>query len=533
MAAIPPFPVNTPSASRAAAALRLRDSCHGCASSKVKCPREKPTCSRCLKRNIACEYIATKRGSRKHSSDFQAHSSSRKHLMSCDDVSAPLAAATPHSLPQLHVLPTLDTWFASNPSTLSSGVSASTSPTALDFHPTQSIEPEDFSNLFPNVFSRTSADLPSVHGHGHGHTTHGDHNTANLDDFFASLLPNSAQADAAPAIDSFMFDTGMLNDPSMLSTGLEMSSLESSSSGSSSCSNGPNPALEPSPSTTVDSDTFPDLDNTALDGNASRRTSNGNMNAAQQMADLPCSCLVQALGLLQQLFPHPSTACSTSGTHGSDAWVPPTIETVIVRNKHTVESISAMLQCACSQDGHLLAIISHIVFKLLDWYAVAARKATVSPGGDGPGGEDIGGSGYPQLSSAYTSRSSSPFSERVRHTEGRVVIGSFCLDGANSDSDRMAAQLVLGELHRVQRLVNELSVKLKTQAAQSSSDIMADTMEPLSTTSSCSGFGPRECGEVGGSMLPFSGAILDILETDLKKRLKALSTEIVDGLMRE
>ncbi|KAF2238275.1 hypothetical protein EV356DRAFT_507364 [Viridothelium virens] len=44
---------------------KLRDSCHACALSKVKCAKEKPTCARCAKRGIECEYFITKRPGRK------------------------------------------------------------------------------------------------------------------------------------------------------------------------------------------------------------------------------------------------------------------------------------------------------------------------------------------------------------------------------------------------------------------------------------------------------------------------------------
>ncbi|KAI0150991.1 aflatoxin regulatory protein-domain-containing protein [Pestalotiopsis sp. NC0098] len=44
---------------------KLRDSCEGCAISKMKCPRQKPTCSRCAKRGLQCVYLATRRGGRK------------------------------------------------------------------------------------------------------------------------------------------------------------------------------------------------------------------------------------------------------------------------------------------------------------------------------------------------------------------------------------------------------------------------------------------------------------------------------------
>ena len=66
-----PQAVTHPAPSRRSTILpgpKLRDSCHACAASKVKCNKGKPTCSRCEKRNAACEYVATKRAGRKHDS---------------------------------------------------------------------------------------------------------------------------------------------------------------------------------------------------------------------------------------------------------------------------------------------------------------------------------------------------------------------------------------------------------------------------------------------------------------------------------
>ena len=44
---------------------KLRNSCHICASSKLKCSQDKPTCSRCAKRGLECEYVAAKQGGRR------------------------------------------------------------------------------------------------------------------------------------------------------------------------------------------------------------------------------------------------------------------------------------------------------------------------------------------------------------------------------------------------------------------------------------------------------------------------------------
>lgn len=88
-------------------------------------------------------------------------------------------------------------------------------------------------------------------------------------------------------------------------------------------------------------------------------------------------------------------------------------------------------------------------------------------------------------------------------------VGYYHLDGGRSD--RMAAQLVLSEMHRVQGLVRELGAKLKAES----------TEEP---TSEQAGTGVEQ------SLLPFSGVILNLLGADLRKRLKELSVEIVGSL---
>jgi hypothetical protein len=202
-------------------------------------------------------------------------------------------------------------------------------------------------------------------------------------------------------------------------------------------------------------------------------------------SDLPCSCLIRALGLLKQLFPNTSTACTCLKKQGFDNITSqlPNIQSIVAENKETIEAISTMLQCPCSKDGYLLAIMSIIVFKVLGWYAAAARKTPV------------------------TDESPSPIKSPSSHSEQVLqcptVVGSYYIDG--EDQGRMAAQLVLSELHRVQRLVNLLSKRLKG----------ADEEDKLSN------------GEITS---PFPATMLNQLETDLRKRLRGLSLEIVDTL---
>lgn len=64
--------------------VKLRDSCHTCASSKVKCSKDKPICARCAERGISCEYLVTQRTGRKarrRSSTATSSSSRRAPLL--------------------------------------------------------------------------------------------------------------------------------------------------------------------------------------------------------------------------------------------------------------------------------------------------------------------------------------------------------------------------------------------------------------------------------------------------------------------
>ena len=240
----------------------------------------------------------------------------------------------------------------------------------------------------------------------------------------------------------------------------------------------------------------------------------------QDAKDAPCSCFAQALGLMKQLFPHPSIYCTTSGENGEkDLLLLPTVPVVIERNRRTVTAISAMLACPCSHDVHLLAIMAHIVFKVLGWYAVAARKTPSTPPPSltaiNPSSKDDGSiSISSDVSSTSGSRSSlsnsSSYLEQVCWQA--EMVGCYRLDG--DDSGRMAAQLVLSELHRVQSLVRELAARLQAQSStdRSSGSAGSITEQPL---------------------LPFSGTILDLLGVDLRKRLKELSVEIVGSLRND
>ena len=426
---------------------KMRNSCHACASSKLKCSQEKPTCSRCAKRGLTCEYIAAKQGGRKPN----RHASSANRG---NDVSNAAVNANDN----VH-LPSPADWFP--PSSLNT----STDPPGF-MYPSPKTNVSGSSDMLQDFFSPMDQTLSS---------TSTDRGT-DLDDFFNSPIVTSRD----------MSDVNIFGITDFRPTG-----IDSSSNGSENLSDA-FPMFEDAvseflalsvPSSTVKAST-----------SSSKEVHN---NQEVRPTESPCSCLVQALGFMKQLFPSSSNACMTWATQDLDrATAIPTIQAVIARNEATIEAVSTMLKCSCSQDGYLLAVMSLIIFKVLGWYAAVARKTSSLQG--------------PQ---ACRSRQPSP-SEQV--LQNPTVVGSYCLDGA--DSPRMAAQLVLSELHRVRRLVEQLSSKLKVQAAKEGRRGAAETPESLDLDNEMT--------------LPLSAVICDQLDVDIRKRLKALSFEMIDRLRR-
>lgn len=197
--------------------------------------------------------------------------------------------------------------------------------------------------------------------------------------------------------------------------------------------------------------------------------------------------------------------CAQAGVQiSADAGSPfPTIQSVIAENERIVKALDSILQCSCSQDGYLITVVSLVVFKVLDWYAAAGRAAPTVTTADS----------YIPHPFQIQTRSSSHFAD------------SLCSDGENygENSGRVAAQMVLSELHRAQRLVNELSARFKGQGTGGAEvEVGASTNTPNGTHNAidmlCDGEGTW----------PFSTTMLDQLEANLRGRLRIVSLRIVD-----
>lgn len=453
-----PSRLPTPSSSvgRQPKAPKLRDSCHACASSKLKCNKEKPTCSRCTKRGITCEYVATKRGGRKHDPKPSLDDSVNNPPSATAAVRASQSSQSPSS------------WFG--PPSALTNTDPLPSPGVTQVLP-QSPPPSTSSTLFPNYIFPSDQSLSSVF----------TELTNEFDDFNTSPvsfpLPDVSDSDFLRQTD--ILPTGVTNSNSSSTTLFDTFSVNEDAA----------------------SDLFAFSNFPTHPNSRASPVSDFQNHQPFRTNDLSCICLARALGLLNQLFPTHSSACKASSAMDiHEASPAPTIQAVISKNEETVEAVSAMLQCSCSQDGYLLTILSLVVFKVLSWYAAAARKTRSSSGDHGK-----------QMNNDQEGHQS--HSEHVLLDP--TTIGKYSLEG--EDSARMAAQLVLSELHRVQRLVNQLSIKFKLLEAKDCK--LTDVQNHVSD----------ECTN-GKTGLPLSKPVLDMLGEDMRKRLKSLSLEIVEAL---
>lgn len=489
----------------AAAKSRLRDSCHACASSKVRCHKEKPTCSRCASRGITCEYYVTKRPGRRRGNDIHHSRSNRNNRNNIGSNNAPVnvgLVSPSSSTPQPSI---------SNPySDFHPTAIPSTDSTTWDLDP-----PLD---LFPNFLYPDN----SVH--------------TDQDDVFASpirlrdldtSLYQTHNNDKFVAFSSENNTFSVFGEPL---ADLDVIKNESRSHSSSSSS--------------YDIATAQAL--AATKGNADS-TDNVSSSSA-------CSCLTRALGLVRHSPPKNILRSVCSMSIGPESYWEknPEAQIIMTENHQTVKVLHSILQCPRSQDTYVLAILAMVIFQVLDWYEAVAFQlpisSTSSPSALPSAGLGLGSlapgeksfNGFPSSSFGHMS------SNRTFHQPGP----GYCPPGEELSS-RIAAQSILRHLHHVQLVVNQLSLKLKSQGTLAKDDggprfvnnhVVLNGQSHVDDGGGDSGIGSGGSGVSGGGgggvevttmkiPPPFSTSTLDHISTDLQTRLRDLSIQIIDTLL--
>jgi hypothetical protein len=432
---------HTPSsrpATTAPATSKLRDSCHACALSKVKCHKQKPTCSRCAVRRLTCEYFHTKRPGRKRES---RNNITTDHNSETIHVDRPVSSGSQ------------DQW--ANPAT-HGGLSVALENLNQLLTPVESLQPDNLSaaeyaiSMPSNSSSSSSgfffADLLSMpdsqlSSHHTGLST-------NIEDFFASPIDL-----------------------------LELEPLDQTTTSSHSSIN-ITKLLIP------DDTTPPPLPELSPTNHNAFQISDSQMLSTQMdfhdPADSASCCLMPALDLMKRLSGTSSIPNTCPAPAGGTNTSSPSVQFVVEDNKQAIEAVTTMIKCACAEDGYLLTVLSMLVLKILARFATAVRK---------------------QSNDKATS---------VPHDEG---------------VDRFAAQLVLGELHRVQRLINLLVPRLQSYKARVGSRWAVPGRDAARGDFHIAAL---ERGEMGTA--PFPAIMLEQVEMELRKAVSAVSAKIIHML---
>ncbi|KAM0795939.1 aflatoxin regulatory protein-domain-containing protein [Usnea florida] len=273
--------------------------------------------------------------------------------------------------------------------------------------------------------------------------------------------------------------------------------------------------LEPKDSSNHDPDAFSetfsfDHSSTSKSSISSSNTQsllNGNMSASGPPVSASC-CLIQALNLMRKLSSTKPTVCILIDDQNDVAIMPKvgtdavlSVQTVVAENQQTLEIVSNMLQCSCVEDGYLLTILSMVVLKALERYAAAARKQS-----------EIAGE-----------KDCKPSANTFTQEETRQISSV-----GDQKVGRLEAQLILGELHCVQRLVKQLAPKLKARGVGAGGKEGGDMERDISRGDSH----VPSLSEGGMTKGPFSVTIFDQIDADLRKALSALSSEIIRMLRK-
>lgn len=437
----------------AASAPKLRDSCHSCAVAKVKCHKEKPLCSRCVQRGLACEYMVTRRAGRRN----DRHDKQEKN-----DTSRPGGSDTPagDGADAADAIP-------ARPSTRLSGHG--------DVLPEQAAESLSPAGELDDLAGSTSDPALSV-------------------DLGELLFPEhmAPAPTGQPYPPNFGFPSGF--EAFLAATPLFPFPLSAS----------PASVLDPA-------EPRPSGGNVPLDGQVPGSPTRCGDNGASSDGHCrsPSRCLTRVLELVRQLDPGPLAVCTASKqAPGKQERGPPNIQNVIVDNERAVNAVMEILQCPCTCDGHLLVLVSLIACRILERYRDGAsthgctRQAAPEESA-GPGRAAMG-----------------------RPRQNSVVVDNYTLDG--DDSDRMALQLVLSKLHRVQRLINHLDSRMDGRAPPGGPTGQQGPNGAGEPPGWGGGHGAQTVGD--NACFDLSGPVLRVVGIELKKKLRGLSQDIVVSL---
>lgn len=187
-------------------------------------------------------------------------------------------------------------------------------------------------------------------------------------------------------------------------------------------------------------------------------------------------CTQFAFQTLNSLYAPPSNQPSANDFNGTSDGLP-TLDAVLSTNKSAVDKLYVLLGCHCSANPHFSTTIAFTIVKILSWYQAIAGASNQE---DSPVNTQM---------EAYT------------HTP--ISLGDFRLE--IEDEDTFRTQLVLGELRKVEKLIDKFSERY------------------------CKTANPAETGIEGGVY----GALEQLLRTRVRDTFKVTMRTAPDDVKRQ
>ncbi|KFY04764.1 hypothetical protein O988_00529 [Pseudogymnoascus sp. VKM F-3808] len=483
---------------------KLRDSCHACAISKVKCPKEKPSCSKCEFRGITCQYFLAKRPGRRRENATNSTGNSTGQCLSNRNLGTKSSSSSnPNIRANVDSSHSME-WDAFRDTQSTPGVGL--------FSKGGTIIAANSYGADSYLTTPLSLSVPSSPRQDNAFTT-------NAARYFvpgeASIF--SGLADFGSEANDMDFIMSAMDSPFDL-IGMDSGSITGSTTQT---PNDIESLLMPAERINLDNaslDTPSSLDLLSTSSGASSHLSKAHSlstgrTSMAEITDTQCGCLAQALDLLKKLSSASSssrvTFFSPDGGEAPRITDPGSTQTVILENKQSMEAISHKLACcSCADDRFLLTILSMIILKVLERYAAVIQTQPHKAGKN---------EGEVEVAARI------PISV-ISSGDDWMWAPSHAYNELHADcgSGRVAAQLVLSELHRVQRLVNQLSPKLKGPKERENQN-MAPNLRYW-------GRARATADSDRMAVTPILASTLDQMERDVRKSLSTLSAEIINGL---
>ncbi|KAL6819866.1 hypothetical protein V8C40DRAFT_281194 [Trichoderma camerunense] len=490
-----------------------------CASVKVKCSKEKPECSRCQHRGITCQYFVEKRPGRKrqlsrHTSD--ANSTAATMACCCGQAGSDIRQPSQSSLSTYSFSPyTSSTMSDERGGFESAHLSLNFMLNGPFNDDMAAVDHSSVFSAFEGGCGNMSADLVAARSEL---------------DRLGVFRPSTVSEPYQPPTRDIASLVIPIEDMTEFTPISESISIPDTSS-CSCCSS--TSRLETSPAR---------FSSTGPSTAPSANISTGGVSPADIPESLACQCLDQALELLKNVSGSLRTSSTTPD--GDESWTgfsstethPQWFKAMLSENRQCLGTMDHILACSSiNEDSMLPGILCMILFKILERYSNMAwsrsllshsRSRDIAELGSNISGYLIVETGL-MASNIHRDTFISSEQGQMKHIH---LDGGISQHSDDEPFGRAIAHLVLGELHWVQRVVNNLVARLKCPDCHSAS---------RPTHQSC-GWESRqqttpvpmeEPGDLGLTS-SFSATTLEHMATDVQKRLTTLSSSIINELRR-